>query len=636
MKVKEGMYMKKILEAIKKFFSASHERERKGIQATKHGMFNNFVYAVKLTWQLNNQFIIAMIVMGVLSALYMLIGIYIPKIVLALVENKVTTDTMIKVLVAVGIIILVVKLINTKAQYVGEYAWDKVYKGLVSKYLRKSFTTDFKNMENPDFLDLIERSKHAMYNYQGISGYCRRGSNILSNIVLVVIAGAAIAVINPLIILVLVVISYFIYKILDSTMEWMKVNFRDAMSSNFRKNYYFSSTARDFKYSKDIRLFKMQDFIEQTWKDINTVYYAACKKNHRKWVMCEAKMSFLRLFQNLLLYVVLIYMVLNKGMSISDFVLYIGLVASFSTAMTDMFCNMVWMNMNRMELDDFRTFMDWNEDKPDIEKGQGVSKNIGLKQFEFKFENVSFKYPGHEKYVLKNINLTIEAGSKLAVVGINGAGKTTLTKLLMRLYEPTEGRILLNGVDVKKYDRDTYFKIFAPVFQNIEIFAFPVWQNISMKPENETDKNRTMEALERSGLDEKINKYENKIDTMLLRIFDPNGVDLSGGERQRLAMARALYQNREVLVLDEPTAALDALAEDRMYQEFNQMVKGKTAIFISHRLSSTRFCDKIVMFEDGRIIEEGTHEQLIKANGKYRNMFQVQAQYYKDKEGEVC
>lgn len=628
--------MKKILEAIKKFFSASHERERKGIQATKHGMFNNFVYAVKLTWQLNNQFIIAMIVMGVLSALYMLIGIYIPKIVLALVENKVTTDTMIKVLVAVGIIILVVKLINTKAQYVGEYAWDKVYKGLVSKYLRKSFTTDFKNMENPDFLDLIERSKHAMYNYQGISGYCRRGSNILSNIVLVVIAGAAIAVINPLIILVLVVISYFIYKILDSTMEWTKVNFRDAMSSNFRKNYYFSSTARDFKYAKDIRLFKMQDFIEQTWKDINTVYYAACKKNHRKWVMCEAKMSFLRLFQNLLLYVVLIYMVLNKGMSISDFVLYIGLVASFSTAMTDMFCNMVWMNMNRMELDDFRTFLDWNEDKPDIEKGQGVSNNIGLKQFEFKFENVSFKYPGHEKYVLKNINLTIEAGSKLAVVGINGAGKTTLTKLLMRLYEPTEGRILLNGVDVKKYDRDTYFKIFAPVFQNIEIFAFPVWQNISMKPENETDKNRTMEALERSGLDEKINKYENKIDTMLLRIFDPNGVDLSGGERQRLAMARALYQNREVLVLDEPTAALDALAEDRMYQEFNQMVKGKTAIFISHRLSSTRFCDKIVMFEDGRIIEEGTHEQLINANGKYRNMFQVQAQYYKDKEGEVC
>ena len=249
------------------------------------------------------------------------------------------------------------------------------------------------------------------------------------------------------------------------------------------------------------------------------------------------------------------------------------------------------------------------------------------------WNHVTKNYKGRGVF---DLCLKMEDGETLGFLGPNGAGKTTLTKLLMRLYEPTEGRILLNGVDVKKYDRDTYFKIFAPVFQNIEIFAFPVWQNISMKPENETDKNRTMEALEKSGLDEKINKYENKIDTMLLRIFDPNGVDLSGGERQRLAMARALYQNREVLVLDEPTAALDALAEDRMYQEFNQMVKGKTAIFISHRLSSTRFCDKIVMFEDGRIIEEGTHEQLINANGKYRNMFQVQAQYYKDKEGEVC
>ena len=275
MKVKEGMYMKKILEAIKNFFSASHERERKGIQATKHGMFNNFVYAVKLTWQLNNQFIIAMIVIGVLSALYMLIGIYIPKIVLALVENKVTTDTMIKVLVAVGIIILVVKLINTKAQYVGEYAWDKVYKGLVSKYLRKSFTTDFKNMENPDFLDLTQRSKQALYTYQGIHGYCMRGQNIISNLTMVFISGFAIALVNPVLVLVIIALSFFIYKILDSTMEWSKTEFRDAMASNYRKNSYFSNTARDFKYAKDIRLFKMQEFIQNMWNDINTIYYDA-------------------------------------------------------------------------------------------------------------------------------------------------------------------------------------------------------------------------------------------------------------------------------------------------------------------------------------------------------------------------
>lgn len=279
----------------------------------------------------------------------------------------------------------------------------------------------------------------------------------------------------------------------------------------------------------------------------------------------------------------------------------------------------------------------WTEDIPDYQKGEGTIKNIKLEKYEFKFENVSFKYPGHNKFILKNLNLTIEAGSKLAIVGINGAGKTTLTKLLMRLYEPTEGRILLNGVDIKQFDRESYFNIFAPVFQNIEIFAFPVWQNISMKPENETDRNRVMETLKRSDLEEKINRYENKIDTTLLRIIDPDGVDFSGGERQRLAMARALYSDRAVLVLDEPTAALDALAEDKMYQEFNEMVKGKTAIFISHRLSSTRFCDKIVMFEDGKIIEEGTHDELMKTGGKYSDMFQIQAQYYKsEKEGVTC
>ena len=381
----------------------------------------------------------------------------------------------------------------------------------------------------------------------------------------------------------------------------------------------------------------MQEFIQNMWNDINTIYYAACKKHHSKWIMCEAKMSMLRLIQNVLLYSVLIYMIMFRGMSISNFVLYIGLVAAFSTAMTDLFCNLVWMNMNRMQLDDFRTFMDWTEEIPNYQKGEGTINNIKLEKYEFKFENVSFKYPGHDKFILKNLNLTIEAGSKLAIVGINGAGKTTLTKLLMRLYEPTEGRILLNGVDIKQFDRESYFNIFAPVFQNIEIFAFPVWQNISMKSDNETDRDKVMETLKRSDLDEKINRYENKIDTKLLRIIDPDGVDLSGGERQRLAMARALDSDRDVLVLDEPTAALDALAEDKMYQEFNEMVKGKTAIFISHRLSSTRFCDKIVMFEDGKIIEEGTHDELMKTGGKYSDMFKIQAQYYKsEKEGVTC
>jgi ABC-type multidrug transport system fused ATPase/permease subunit len=200
----------------------------------------------------------------------------------------------------------------------------------------------------------------------------------------------------------------------------------------------------------------------------------------------------------------------------------------------------------------------------------------------------------------------------------------------MRLYEPTEGRILLNDIDVKMYDRRSYYKIFSPVFQNVEVFAFPIWENVSMRKQSETDMDLVKKAIEKSGMDSKISKYKKGIDTQLLKIFDSEGIDLSGGERQRLAMARALYQSRKVIVLDEPTAALDALAEDKIYQEFNHMVEGKTSIFISHRLSSTRFCDQIVLFEAGKAEEIGTHDELIKQNGKYANMYHVQAQYYQE------
>ena len=261
-------------------------------------------------------------------------------------------------------------------------------------------------------------------------------------------------------------------------------------------------------------------------------------------------------------------------------------------------------------------------------KKEGTITDIHLEGYEFTFENVSFQYPGHEKFVLKNLNLTIKAGMKLAIVGINGAGKTTLTKLLMRLYEPTKGRILLNGTDVKMYDRTAYQKIFAPVFQNVEVFSYPIWENVSMREREDTDMDIVNYALERSGLDKKIEKLEKGVETQLLKIFDVKGIDLSGGERQRLAMARALYQDRSVIVLDEPTAALDALAEDKMYQEFNKMVEGKTSIFISHRLSSTRFCDQIVLFEDGAVAELGTHDELMEKAGKYAHMYHVQAQYY--------
>jgi ATP-binding cassette subfamily C protein len=627
--------MKTLLKKIgKMFFKGKEEEEFKGIEARDYGMISNFKYAIKITWQYNKIFIISIIAFGVISALYMLLGAYLPKIALELIVRNVTVKKMIIVLSLVGVIAMIMNFVIKKLELIGEYEFDRVQYKLINRYLDKVFTTDYKNMENPEFLDLTYRAKTALCGGQGFHGYCMRMRDVIGSFLLALMAGISIMFVHPLLVVFLGVVSFIIYKIFDNTMNWAKREYRDAQAGNWRKHYYLEETTRDFNYAKDIRLFGMTNWIERIWKDINVIFFKVIKKNHNKWIMCEVKMSSFRLLQNVILYTVLIYMVLNKGMSISNFVLYIGLVATFSETMTDLFSNMVWININKKQMDDFRTFMDWKENEPDIHKKEGTLTDIDLDNYEFIFENVSFKYPGHEKYVLKNLNLTIRAGMKLAIVGVNGAGKTTLTKLLMRLYEPTKGRILLNGVDVKMYDRKHYYKIFAPVFQNVEVFAYPVWQNISMRERADTDMNKVNAALCRSGLDKKIEKYEKGIETPLLKIFETDGIDLSGGERQRLAMARALYKNRNVVVLDEPTAALDALAEDRMYQEFDRILEGKTAIFISHRLSSTRFCDMIVLFEDGTVKEMGTHMELMEKKGKYANMYQIQAQYYQ-KGGEI-
>ena len=274
-------------------------------------------------------------------------------------------------------------------------------------------------------------------------------------------------------------------------------------------------------------------------------------------------------------------------------------------------------------MDDWRSFLEIDDGTE-----EGTIELPKTNTYEFKFENVSFRYPKAEKYALKNLNITLTAGKRLAVVGLNGAGKSTFIKLLLRLYEPTEGRILLNGVDIRSYSRADYYSIFSAVFQDVNIFAYPLSENVSMDTPENTDRKKAEQSLRDAGLGEKLDSLSKGVDTELLKVIYDDGIDLSGGEKQKLALARALYKDAPVVVLDEPTAALDALAEAALYENFDKLIGGKTAVYISHRLSSTGFCDAVAMFKDGEMIEYGTHESLLKEGGAYAEMFHVQAQYY--------
>lgn len=246
--------------------------------------------------------------------------------------------------------------------------------------------------------------------------------------------------------------------------------------------------------------------------------------------------------------------------------------------------------------------------------------------FDIEFKNVSFKYPGSDYYALKNINLKIDNGTKLAIVGRNGSGKTTLVKLMCRFYDVTKGEILINGVNIKDYTQESIMQLYSVVFQDFKMFSLPLYQNLSGN--DSINIKKLSECLEQANIKARVEKLPNKEHTYLYKDIDENGVEISGGEAQKLALARALYKDAPIVVLDEPTAALDPLAENDMYSRFNSFVKGRTAIYISHRLSSCVFCDKIAVFQNSQLVEYGTHKSLLDKQGEYFELWNSQAKYY--------
>ena len=252
------------------------------------------------------------------------------------------------------------------------------------------------------------------------------------------------------------------------------------------------------------------------------------------------------------------------------------------------------------------------------------------REYEVEFRDVSFKYPNTDFWALRHVNFKFKIGERLAVVGMNGSGKTTMIKLMCRLYDPTEGQILLNGIDIRKYDYKEYHSIFSVVFQDFNLFAFTLGQNVAASTDYDEEKVR--QSLMEANFGERLDKLEKGTETYLYRNFEKDGVEISGGEAQKIALARALYKNAPFIILDEPTAALDPIAEAEVYSNFNSIVGDKTAIYISHRLSSCRFCDRIAVFDSGSVVQFGTHDELVAdENGKYHELWHAQAQYYTEK-----
>jgi ABC-type multidrug transport system fused ATPase/permease subunit len=351
------------------------------------------------------------------------------------------------------------------------------------------------------------------------------------------------------------------------------------------------------------------------------------------WVKKQKKISYaadmgsvsLSLMRDGLAYGYLIYRMLNNGMPIAEFVLYFGIIGGFSGWLAGLIGDINSLKNMSLSICDLREFLDildkWN-------RGKGI--DLPAASCEIEFKNVSFKYHGADDYTIENLSFKIAKGEKIAIVGVNGAGKTTLIKLMCGLYHPEKGEITVDGKNIQEYNRDEYYSLFSAVFQDIYLMPVSIARNIALQDEALTDKNKIDKVLELGGLSDKVKSLANGADTLLIKSFAEEAIELSGGEKQKLALARALYKEGKIIILDEPTAALDPIAESEMYQKYDELTSGRTAVYISHRLASTRFCDRILFLENGRILEDGTHDALMQTGGKYSEMYEIQSHYYKE------
>ena len=498
--------------------------------------------------------------------------------------------------------------------------------GIYLSISRKYAETSYPNLLNTDFLALGEKASAACAgNSESSEAIWTTLTDLMTSCIGFVVYLALLTNLNlwlAALVAATTAVSYFASKRIN---EWGYLHRSEELELTKRIEYANKiATSREF--AKDIRMFGLRGWLEDLWGSTMRLYSAFCAKRERKYIWANIIDIVLTFLRNGIAYAFLIGITVKNGLPASQFLLYFAALSGFAQWVVEILDKLSVMHKQSLDISTIREFLDWDEPF-DLNGGERIAFEPN-KQYEIRLDDVSFRYPKADKDTLSHINLTVHPGEKLAIVGLNGAGKTTLVKLVCGFLDPTEGRILLNGEDIRKFNRNDYYALFSAVFQEFSVLDVTVKENVAQCVDG-IDETRVWQCIDKAGLTEKIRSLPKGIETHLGRRVFKDGVEFSGGQTQRLMLARALYKNAPILVLDEPTAALDPIAENDIYQKYNDMTHGRTSFFISHRLASTRFCDRIIFVDSGKIAEEGTHNELLKNGGGYAYLFEVQSKYYR-------
>ena len=593
-------------------------------------IWQDIVYAYRLLFQSSPIAILAVPAMVALSVLLPVIQNVLPALIVAMIEQG-SIRRFLLALAGAGVLFAGAKWLQNSLQQKNLVYAQKCRMEAITRFYRKYATTSYQNVE-PHSKQVDFQNAFSALNGDnwGIGQFFRKTPLFVYNLIGLVLYAGFLTAIDVKILLILIAMTV-------SCLVFERVSYRYQQRSRPEEGacrqdtFLLRNYCCGIENAKDIRLYGIENWFPKRMKQ---VYDRRIRINSNIWgrmKLMDISNAVFLVARDIVAYGLLIRQVLAGQLSVAEFTFFIGIISGFTAWLTEMVTNFSYLRKAAIQQGYLRAYMEMDDC---LMQGSGEELAPLSCPPSIEFRDVTFTYPETDRPVLEHLSLTIRPGQKIALVGANGAGKTTLVKLLTGLYRPDSGEILLGGRNIESYSQEEYFDLIGTVFQEPFLMAFSIEENIACCDEQQADHQRVCRCLQRAGLWERIERLPKGVKTPYSKELYEDGESFSGGEAQRLMLARALYKDAPVMVLDEPTAALDPLAEAQMYAQYNDLTADKTSIFISHRLSSTQFCDRVLYLEGGKIVEDGTHQQLMALGGSYAKMFAYQAYYYQKRLGE--